>query len=112
MALVTVVCVVRNRRERMKAPATSGGDPGAGAAAQRTAHGVGGGRGACGQAVAAAAEAVTEAAEMDAGPTEVEMATAELVDRGRRELASRRLRMQAGAAIELAEAELQAQPQP
>ena len=66
-----------------------------------------------GQAVAAAAEAVTEAAEMDAGPTEVEMATAELVERGRRELAnSRRLRMQAGAAIELAEAELQAQPQP
>eukprot|EP00964_Phaeocystis_antarctica_P107623 scaffold72307_cov45-Phaeocystis_antarctica.AAC.1 len=46
-----------------------------------------------GQAVAAAAEAVTEAAEMNAGPTEVEMATAaqatataELVERGKREL--------------------------
>ena len=43
--------------------------------------------------MAAAAEAVTEAAEMDAGPTEVEMATAaqataaaaELVERGSRE---------------------------
>ena len=71
-----------------------------------------------GQAVAAAAEAVTEAAEMDAGPTDVEMATAaqataaaELVERGRRELADLQAASDASwyqAAIELAEAELQA----
>ena len=89
VALVTVVCVVRNRRKR-KVPATSGGDGGSSsgpraASAADEEHG---------QAVAAAAEAVTEAAEMDAGPTEVEMATAaqataaaELVERGKREVA-------------------------
>ena len=61
--------------------------------------------------MAAAAEAVPEAAEMDAGPTEVEMATAELVERGRRELADLQAASDASwyqAAIELAEAELQA----